>query len=331
VTGDQYNTGQWWEIGAFLFADVGSPPGTPPPSVWSVYPDFGPAGGGTGITITGANFVDGATVTLGGSPATGVTVSNSTTITATTPAHAVGTVDVVVVNPDYQTATLRNGFTFTTGLPPPSVSSVYPNFGPPTGGTGITITGANFVNGASVTLGGTAATGVTFVNSTTLTATTPAHATGSVNVAVQNPDTQAGTLTNGYFYGPPTTTGGLFYPLTPCRVLDTRNANGPLGGPILAAGGTRTFVVTSTCGIPTNAKTLSANLTVVGATGQGELRIYPGNGARPSTSAISFNVSRARANNAHVLLATDGSGSFNVQNNSTGAVHFLLDVNGYYR
>jgi hypothetical protein len=64
----------------------------------------------------------------------------------------------------------------------------------------VTITGSNFVAGATVTLGGVAATGVTVVSATTITATTGAHAAGAVNVVVTNPDTQAGTLTNGFTY-----------------------------------------------------------------------------------------------------------------------------------
>jgi hypothetical protein len=84
--------------------------------------------------------------------------------------------------------------------PAPTVTSVAPNSGPDTGGTSVTITGTNFVSGATVTFGGTAATGVTFVNATTITATTPVHAAGAVDVVVTNPDTQSGTLTNGYTY-----------------------------------------------------------------------------------------------------------------------------------
>ncbi len=52
---------------------------------------------------------------LGGTAATGVTVVSSTSITATTPAHAAGAVSVVVTNTDAQTGTLNNGFTYTTG------------------------------------------------------------------------------------------------------------------------------------------------------------------------------------------------------------------------
>jgi DNA-binding protein YbaB len=171
------------------------------PTVTSVSPNSGTQVGGTGVTISGGNFVAGATVTFGGTAATGVVVSNSTTITATTPAHAAGAVTVVVKNPDTQSASLSNGYTYTTSsAPAPTVSSVSPNNGLATGGTGVTITGANFVSGATVTFGGTAATSVVVSNSTTITATTPAHSAGAVSVVVKNPDAQTGTLTNGFTY-----------------------------------------------------------------------------------------------------------------------------------
>jgi hypothetical protein len=60
---------------------------------------------------------------------------------------------------------------------------------------------------------------------------------------------------NGYFV-PSTNTSALeFYPITPCRIADTRNANAPLGGPALVALGTRTFpILSSTCGVPATAQ-----------------------------------------------------------------------------
>ncbi len=87
-----------------------------------------------------------------------------------------------------------------TSPPAPTVGSVAPSSGSTSGGTAVTITGTNFVSGAAVSLGGTPASGVTVVSSTSVTATTPAHAAGSVNVVVTNPDTQSGTLTNGFTY-----------------------------------------------------------------------------------------------------------------------------------
>jgi hypothetical protein len=147
------------------------------PTVTGVSPSCGSTSGGTSVTISGTGFQSYATVTIGGVKATSVTTVNSTTITATTGGHTAATVDVVVQNPDSQSGTKTGGYTYGGSCAtPPSLSSVYPNFGPPTGGTGITITGANFVNGASVTLGGTIATSVTFVNSTTLTVPRPRRA-----------------------------------------------------------------------------------------------------------------------------------------------------------
>ena len=72
-------------------------------------------------------------------------------------------------------------------LAAPTVSSIYPSFGPPTGGQAVTITGSGFNSLATpgVTIGGTNATNVQKVNATTLTAITPAHTLGSsINVSV---------------------------------------------------------------------------------------------------------------------------------------------------
>lgn len=91
------------------------PPG--PPTIASACPGSGSTGGGTPVTIQGTGFMTGATVTFGGTSATSVVVSSAGTITAVAPAHAEGAVNVVVTNPDAQSVTLTNGFTYTT-LPP---------------------------------------------------------------------------------------------------------------------------------------------------------------------------------------------------------------------
>jgi hypothetical protein len=66
------------------------------------------------VTIAGTNFLSDATVKFGGVPATNVNVASSTSITAVTPSHSAGTVDVVVTNTDGQSGTLASGFTYTT-------------------------------------------------------------------------------------------------------------------------------------------------------------------------------------------------------------------------
>ncbi len=85
--------------------------------------------------------------------------------------------------------------------PPPAVTSISPLAGPVAGGTAVTIRGSNFQDGATVTFDGTAATGVIFVSSDTITATTPAHPAGTVNVIVTNSDSQADTLFNRFGFG----------------------------------------------------------------------------------------------------------------------------------
>lgn len=317
-----------------------------PPSGVAISPGSGPLGGGQAVTITGSGFAAGASVAFvelpsnnvfGGSPntkaLTGVTVVNATTITATTPsATNTGLVDVVVMNPDQQTATLRSGYTYSTAAPPPTVTAVSPNSGPTAGGTSVTITGTGFVATPSVTFGGTAATGETFVSATTITAVAPARAAGLVNVVVTNPDAQSGTLTSGYAYLPaPSAT--QYYAITPCRLFDTRNASGPsAAAPALAAGETRTFDVSGRCGVPETAVSLALNVTVTGPGAAGELRVFPGNGISPNppASTLFYAAGKTRANNAVLRLATDGTLSYKVQNVSASSTHFILDVSGYF-
>jgi hypothetical protein len=86
------------------------------------------------------------------------------------------------------------------GLTATAVTSVSPNSGRFNGGTAVTITGDNFAAGATVSFGGVAATAVTVVNATKITATTPPHARGVVNVVVTDPDGQSGTLASGFLY-----------------------------------------------------------------------------------------------------------------------------------
>jgi hypothetical protein len=84
----------------------------PTPTIVSVTPNTGLTNGGTTATIVGTGFQTGATVSLGALPAGSVVVVNATTLTALTPPSAPGIVDVVVTNPDGQSATLSKGFTY---------------------------------------------------------------------------------------------------------------------------------------------------------------------------------------------------------------------------
>lgn len=124
-------------------------------------------------------------------------------------------------------------------------------------------------------------------------------------------------------------TGLRFHTLAPCRVLDTRNAAGPLGGPALAAGANRDFTLAGACGIPASAKAVSANLTVTGATGGGHLTLFPAGTVPPASSSLNYLAAQTRANNA--ILSLSGAGAVTVGcTQAGGEVHFILDANGYF-
>jgi N-acetylneuraminic acid mutarotase len=137
-----------------------------------------------------------------------------------------------------------------------------------------------------------------------------------------------GMLEDPGLLGPPAD----FHTVTPCRVVDTRNPDGPTGGPVLAGGSTRAFPVTGgACGIPATALAVSVNLTAVGAVANGYLTLFPGDAPGPPlASHVNFAAGVTRANNAVAALAGDGTGTIKVRNGSVGAVHFVLDVNGYF-
>jgi uncharacterized repeat protein (TIGR01451 family) len=137
-----------------------------------------------------------------------------------------------------------------------------------------------------------------------------------------------GTIVNDDFPPPPT----AFFTVTPCRIVDTRNAAGPTGGPALAPSSIRSFPLTGEpCGVPATAAAVSVNLTAVGAVALGHLTLFPGDIVDPPlVSSLNFVAGVTRANNAIVPLAADGSGAIKVKNGSAGSVHFVLDVNGYF-
>jgi hypothetical protein len=177
-------------------------------AVSSLIPPTGSSLGGTFITISGSGFASGSTVKIGGVPATNVVFVSSTTLTAVTGPHTPGFADVLVANTNGISGTLTNGFNY-VAAPLPQVTSILPPSGSSLGGTFVTITGASFAAGATVKIGGSSATNVSFVNSGMLTATSGAHAAGLVDVQVINSDSQAGTLSNAFTYdaaAPPTVT-----------------------------------------------------------------------------------------------------------------------------
>jgi sugar lactone lactonase YvrE len=164
----------------------------------------------------------------------------------------------------------------------------------------------------------------------------PADGTGTVQVYA-TATTNLLLDINGYF----TTSGSSsleFYPLTPCRVADTRATSGyaaGLGSPMLAANSPRNFAILSAsgnavpCTIPSDAQAYSLNFTVVPpATGDpvGYLTVWPEGETQPIVSSLNDPTGTNVANAA--IVPAGSSGDISVFAND--ATNLLIDINGYF-
>ena len=125
-----------------------------------------------------------------------------------------------------------------------------------------------------------------------------------------------------------------FYSVTPCRVADTRNANGTFGGPALASNTARNYPIRNNCGIPLTAAASVFNFTVVQAPADGNLIVYPTGGAVPNTSVLNWaNGEFAVGNGAIIPLAGSTNDITVFPNMPAGApsIHFVIDVTGYFQ
>jgi hypothetical protein len=136
---------------------------------------------------------------------------------------------------------------------------------------------------------------------------------------------------NGYF-APPTAPPALaFYPLTPCRVVDTRSGSGqtgPFGPPSLVGGATRSFPMpASSCPIPSSAQAYSVRMTVVAAVGPlGYLTTWPTGQPRPLVATLNAPNGGVVGNEAIVPAGTNGA----ISVFTPGNTDLVIDINGYF-
>jgi hypothetical protein len=126
-----------------------------------------------------------------------------------------------------------------------------------------------------------------------------------------------------------------FYGVAPCRIVDTRNPDGPVGGPALLSGNARSFPVIGYCNVPSTAKAVTLNVTLVSPTVNGFITLYPVGGLNPSTSNVNANAGTSAIANAVVTLLSSGTGGTNVTavfgSGQSGTAHLLIDVTGYFQ
>ncbi len=202
------------------------------PTVTSLSPAVGLSLGGTSVTVSGTGFLSASAVQFGTLSATSFIVVSPTSIIATTPAAAAGIVDVTVTTPTgTSTATSSDQFAYEAA---PSVSAISPSVGLPAGGNSVTITGSGFSGASAVDFGSLPATSFAVSSPTSITATAPQQAAGSVDVTVATPvGTSATSGADQYSYE----SGPVVTSLSPLAGLTT-------GGTTVSISGTG-FVATS--------------------------------------------------------------------------------------
>ncbi|MET3806569.1 hypothetical protein ABIB25_003585 [Nakamurella sp. UYEF19] len=310
-------------------------------SALSLTPNNGPAAGGNSVTVNGTGFLPGATgITIGGVaiPASAIIVNAAgTTAIFTAPAHAVGGVAVAVkvgntvITPSlgYYYGTIPVATCILTGGNAATVTVIADE------GTATGLVASNF---AVTTVDGVTQYGDPI-------AVTPAlggFLTAQISAPV--PD---GTLAVGYTLAPasgtayprilggpitctPLTTpgAGTYHPLTPARLLDTRN-NIPAGTTTpIPAFGTLTLHVLGRGNVPaTNVATVVVNVTATDPQQAGFVTVYP-EGTRPNTSSLNFGKAQTVANLVATPVGADGN--IRIYNGSAGTANLIADVQGYF-
>jgi len=131
---------------------------------------------------------------------------------------------------------------------------------------------------------------------------------------------------NGYFISSDSD-GLAFYALPPCRVLDTRNPDGQLGGPYLKGNSARTFpLLISSCNIPSTAQAYSLNVTAVPRGPLYFLSVWPAGQPWPGVSTLNAPTGTAVANGAIVPAGPGGQ----IQALASNDTDMLADINGYF-
>ena len=151
------------------------------PTVTSVSPSDGSPDGGNEVTVSGTGFSESAVVNVGNVAATDIHVNSTSSITATVPAAAVGTVDVTVTT-EWGTSGTSPADTYTYDGAP-TITDVQPQAGPESGGTVVTVLGSGFTSATVVMFGTVEATSLSVVSPTTLMATSP-PGQGTVSITI---------------------------------------------------------------------------------------------------------------------------------------------------
>lgn len=176
-------------------------------------------------------------------------------------------------------------------------------------------------------------------NTSNLNTETKGHVIANAAIVPVGPDgldlftTAGGNLVidvTGYFTGASAAASndGLFVPLAPSRVLDTRGGGtlNPLGPSIKPQAGWNTeVIVAGALGIPSDVSGVVANITIVGATRAGFVTAYPARTELSNTSTANAAAGQTVPNHAIIPVSIHGFALF-----TSGGAHLLADISGYF-
>jgi len=276
-------------------------------SISSVNPSSGPLAGGNQIDVFGTGFQSGASASIGTQSCSSGTIVSDTQIRCTVPASTIaGLMSISVTNPDGDSTELTEAYTYLATAGYPEIAAVSPNLGPKAGGTVISVTGGNFVNGATVYVNGVLCNNIVFVSASELRCSTPAsNGGGVVNITVVNPGGFE-TVRNAAFsfYSP--VQGGVgvaFQANTTEMWLARASGNGTLGYG-MAPGTSPSIVRTASGDVAIAFQSNVGELWVVGAYNLGNTHLGMMPGTSPSIVQLadgSFQVA-FQANTTHLWL-----------------------------
>ncbi len=298
------------------------------PTVTGLSPDLGATAGGTSVTITGANLTGATAVNFGATPATAFTVNSATSITATAPAGAAGTVNVTVTTPAGTSATAAaNQYTYVSG---PAIGTITPDAGPLAGGNSVVLTGTGFTGTTAVTFGGTPATAFTVNSATQITATVPAGSAGAAIVVVTTPGgTASGTYT--YLAAPTVTSLSPSSGSTAGGTSVSVTGTGFTGATAVTFGATpaTSFTVNSATSITAVAPAGSGIVNVRVTTAGGTSATSAGNQfnyvAVPTVTALAPNSGPATGGTSVTLTGTNLTGATAVRFGAANAASFTVN------
>ncbi|ANY74072.1 hypothetical protein BBD41_16615 [Paenibacillus ihbetae] len=203
---------------AFTFTE---PPKPPAPTITGIDPVEGPLEGNNYVYIRGQNYQAGVKVRFGSAEAKQVTLLDATQIRVMAPAsNVVGTVDVTVINPDSQLATLTSAYTYKES--PITINSISPAKGPLAGGQLVYIYGTNFKAGLTFQFNGNI-TNYELLDTSTLRFRTPAAASPGIVPIVLTSASGGSTASASYLYEAP--------PALPAPSISSLSPDhGPLAG-----------------------------------------------------------------------------------------------------